>query len=101
MSLSTTMLVTKQATTDDVAELLKRASNGDREVLPQLREWLDANPHFWLKAGDLAQVAEEAWLALIAGTNLVNKESLKRKLAELKEELAGPLPSPLEQLLVQ
>lgn len=101
MSSNATKSATEKAAVDEVAELLQRAARGDRAVLPQLREWLDANPAFWQKAGDVAQVAEEAWVGLVAGGNLVNAESVRRKLAGLREELAGPLPSPLEQLLVQ
>lgn len=33
--------------------------------------------------------------------DLANEESVRRELARLREELAGPFPSPLERLLVQ
>jgi hypothetical protein len=47
-------------------------------------------------------VAEDAWVELVAGPNLLLKESLRRKLAELKSELlSDPAASPLEQLLVE
>jgi hypothetical protein len=41
-----------------------------------------------------------AWLELVAGPNLLLREALERKLAELKADLAGPAPSKLEELLV-
>jgi hypothetical protein len=50
-----------------------------------------------------AQVSTERsrWLQLIAGKNLLLLESTQRKAAQLRTELAGPEPSPLEWLLVE
>jgi hypothetical protein len=79
---------------------VRRAREGDRTVLPELRRLLDQNPRVWQCHGDLAQQAEEAWLRLAAGHDLFLHESLIRKLRDLRGELAGPDPSPLEQLLV-
>jgi hypothetical protein len=79
---------------------VQRAREGDRTVLAELRRLLDQNPRLWQCHGDLAQQAEEAWLRLAAGQDLFLHESLCRKLRDLREELAGPDPSPLEKLLV-
>jgi hypothetical protein len=65
-----------------------------------LRRLLDNNPRLRECHGDIAQQAEEAWLRLAAGHDLFLHESLIRKLRHLREELAGPEPSPLEKLLV-
>jgi hypothetical protein len=82
--------------------LLERAERGDRSVLPALEMLLDATPEVWRAYGDLARVAEEAWVELVSGPNLLLKESLRRKLAELKSEvLSDPAASPLERLLVK
>jgi hypothetical protein len=85
----------------DLAQLLKRAEAGDRSVLPQLQRALDGNPDLWRGYGDLAAHAEASLAMLAAGPNLLLAESLKRKLAELKAELGGESPSPLERLLVE
>jgi hypothetical protein len=85
----------------DLAQLLKRAEAGDRSVLPQLRRALDGDPDLWRGYGDLAAHAEASLAMLAAGPNLLLAESLKRKLAELKAELGGESPSPLERLLVE
>ena len=85
----------------DLAQLLKRAEAGDRSVLPQLQRALDGNPDLWRGYGDLAAHAEASLAMLAAGPNLLLAESLKRKLAELKAELGGESPSPLEKLLVE
>ena len=80
--------------------VLERAERGDLSVLPVLWKLLDANPQAWQSWGDLAMQAETAWVTLVAGPNLVLKESLTRKLVALRAELAGPTPSPLVRLLV-
>src|SRR5262249_25792114 len=40
------------------------------------------------------------WTELMAGTNRLVAESVKRTLNKMKHELAGPRPTPLEKLLV-
>jgi hypothetical protein len=80
-------------------ELLGRAEQGDRTVLPALRRLLDAMPALGRHAGDVARVAEAAWVDLIAGNSLLARESLTRSVAALKAELTGLAAPPLERLL--
>jgi hypothetical protein len=80
--------------------LLKRATKGDKTVLPELRRLLDAEPWLWQQAGDLSVQAERSWISMVAGENLVASESAPRKMDALRRELAGPNPSVLERLLV-
>ena len=87
----------QRAEKDGLAQLLKRAEAGDRSVLPQLQRALDSNAALWRGYGDLAAHAEASLAMLAAGPNLLLAESLKRKLAELKAELGGASPSPLEK----
>ena len=86
---------------EELARLLQRAEQGDRSVLPALRKALDANSAIWREYGDLARHAEVSLVNLAAGPNLLLAESLSRRLAELKRELAGPSPGPLERLLAE
>ena len=79
--------------------LVERANQGEPEALARLRKFLDLNPCIWEKAGDLTAAAERAWTELIAGADRLAAESLRRRLARLKAELAGPHPA-LESLLV-
>jgi hypothetical protein len=81
--------------------LVKRAEQNDESALPELRAALDANPWVWQRYGDLALQSQAAWLQLIAGQNLMLRESVERKAAQMRAELAGPGPSPLERLLVE
>jgi hypothetical protein len=56
---------------------------------------------FWLtNRTHLARQSQAAWLQLIAGPNLLLRESVERKAEQLRAELAGPEPSPLEGVLV-
>jgi len=87
--------------TEELACLLKRAEQGDRDVLPELREALDGDPNLWRYYGDLALQAEAALIKLAAGTNLLLAESLQRKLHAMKNELVIESASPLERLLVE
>jgi hypothetical protein len=82
-------------------ELVQRAQQGDTTVLPELKEALDADASIWQTYGDLAFQARAAWLSMLAGKDLLLYESVERKLDELRAELAGPDPSPLEKLLVE
>src|SRR5262245_21105525 len=80
--------------------LVQRAEKGDESAIPELRAALDVNPWVWERYGDLGQQAMAAWLQLICGPNLLLRESVERKVGELKGKLSGPEPSPLERLLV-
>jgi hypothetical protein len=69
--------------------------------VPRIKQFLDEHPQVWSELGDLARHAEEAMIRLIAGDNLFVAECIRRDLAALREELAGPSPSPLERILIQ
>jgi hypothetical protein len=84
----------------DFKELVQRANAGERDALDQLRKVLDLVPSIWQRAGDLTAKAEWAWLLAIAGSNRLVAESAKRCLRQLKSELAGPQPTPIENLLI-
>lgn len=82
-------------------ELVRRAQQGDVAALPELQEALDNDASVWERVGDLAAQSQAAWLKLLAGNNLFLFESVRRKQEQLRAELAGPNPSPLECLLVE
>ena len=86
--------------TEQMRQLLLRAQAGDPAVLPQLRELLDARPALWQRLGDLASHVEEALLGQAAGRSLLARESVRRRMDELRAELAGPAASAVETLLV-
>ena len=102
---TTTTTPPKQDNEDPILErlrqLVQRAEQGDETVLPELRAALDVNPWVWQRYGDLAKQSQAAWLQLVAGRNLLLLESARRKAEQLRAELAGPAPSPLERLLIE
>jgi hypothetical protein len=83
-----------------LAGVVARANAGDRAALAELRAVLDRHPDAQQAAGDLARLAEAAWLDLVAAGNALAREALQRELARLKADLAGPHPTGLERLLV-
>jgi len=80
--------------------LTARANAGDHRALAKLREFLDQHPEIEQTIGDLAKVAERAWIELVSGTDALGQETVKRQLATLKSELAGEHSTALEQLLI-
>lgn len=86
---------------DELKDLLVRAHNGDKKALPRLREILDGVPTLARKFVDPAVQAEQSMIRNYAGEDLLVKEAMPRTLKLMREELAGPDPSPLEQLLVE
>ena len=85
----------------ELLELLRRAEQGDREVLPRLRAVLDRTSNIWRAYADLAAQLEGALIRTAAGDNLLLQESLLRALAEKKQELGDDDASPLERLLIE
>ena len=81
-------------------ELVGRANQGEKLAVTRLRAFLDVNPWLWRRAGDLSAAAERAWIDLVVGADAFKSESVRRRLAELKEQLRGPSPTPLESMLV-
>jgi hypothetical protein len=82
-----------------VEDLVSRASAGDETTLPAIREWLLKVPGVADRlGGNLAATARRCLIDKVGGTNHLVKESLTRKLEELRDELAGP--TPVERLLV-
>src|SRR5262245_34372122 len=86
--------------TEELRRLLERAQKGDTGVLPQLRELLENRPALWQRLGDLTGHVEEALLDLAAGTSLLGKEAVRRRLDALRAELSVPAPTPVEKLLI-
>jgi hypothetical protein len=84
----------------DLRALVQAAQAGDPSALPRIREILDQRPEVWRHVGDLATLAERAWIAVLAADHPVAVESMKRTVAEMKAELAGENPTRIERLLV-
>ena len=80
--------------------LVNRADKGDRAVLPVVKEVFDGVPGLWDAYGDLARSAETILIDLLAGNSQLTKVGVRKHLAAMRADLAGPEASPVERLLV-
>lgn len=83
----------------EVQDLVHRAQEGDRDAVPALRAYPDAHPSIWQQVGDLAAETEQAPIRIVSGDDLTRAKCLTRKLAELKLQLVGATPTPVERLV--
>ncbi len=103
----TTITVTPQdAATPDEAKafvaMLKRVNTdkpkaADMEALQQL---FDNDARLWRVVGDVAAHATEATIKAAYSGSALHRESIQRKIKELKEELGAGEASPLERMLI-
>jgi len=88
-------------TTADIPKLLKRCHEGDKAALRELIARLSGNGlDEILGSHGLAAMAEDAWLDASFGDNHLRKALAAEQLRRMRVTLAGPEPSPLEQILV-
>jgi hypothetical protein len=74
-----------QPALDELHALVTRARAGDLEVLPRLRAVLEEHSEVW-QCGDIAIVARDSWIALIAGEDLAMRELLRRNAEALRTD---------------
>ena len=79
----------------------ERAKNGDESVLPEIRKGLKEAPEAVRELGDVSLMAIDALLDRVSWGNLVVREAGSLRVAQLRNELLGLAPSPLERLLVE
>lgn len=84
---------------EEQADLIRRAEAGDAEALGELTYLHHDIDDIGIDAGDLGARAERAVIRL-ATTTLADDAALARYLAQMRTELDGPAPSPIERLLV-
>jgi hypothetical protein len=84
----------------ELRALVQSAQAGEASALPRIRQILDEHPEVWRYVGDLAALAERAWIAVLAADHSVAVEAMRRTVAEMKADLAGDNPSRMERLLV-
>lgn|GEM_PF-2243969 len=78
---------------------IKKANSGDQTAVAWLQKFLDDHPHVWSNLGDVARIAEHAWINLIANGNSLVSESIQRQLKQLKSDLIGEDPQTVEKML--
>jgi hypothetical protein len=72
-----------------IRELAAKAQEGEIDAVVEIRRLLNQHPSIFRSTGDLASHAHRAWINLIAGENLELRESLIRRVGDLKKQLRG------------
>lgn len=96
-----TILPIETEASDKLKQLVAQAQKGDISAIPELDRLLDSRPDIWQAVGNMARHAEETLLTSIVDDNLLARESILRKLAEVRLELVGASSSPIENLLAE
>ena len=86
---------------EEISDLLARAKQGDKEVVPELRQALEEMPELARRFGDPAARVERVIIEKYVGENLLATEGISRTLKLMRERLAGEDPTPLERLLTE
>src|ERR1700693_4651567 len=84
----------------ELRDLVQRAKGGEAAVLPRLRQLLVENPAVWHHVGDWERFVVRAWADLLAGGDPLTLESVRLKAEQLRADLEGSDPTPLEKLLI-
>src|SRR5262249_25436589 len=83
----------------ELKRILKLAAKGDTSILPVLKKMLESGC-FTESVGNLAARIQETIIDGAAGTDLLAKGAMSRKLEQLRNELTTEDTSPLERLLI-
>ena len=84
-----------------IDETINRATHGDIQILPQLRQLIEQKPQLWQQMTDLARQAQEAQLNALAGENETLKAAILTEFNALKKELGDGTSNPLEQIIIE
>ncbi len=87
---------------DELRLLVAQAHEGDEEAPHRIRRALEETPDSaQILSNIVAKRAERIFVGRICSDDLILKEALSLQLETMREEVAGPEPSPLEQLLAE
>ena len=91
----------RQELLEELRDTVEAAHDGDERALSRVREVLKELPSLADIFADLANEAERAIIKRVAGADPLVEEALPLKLKEMRDELCGPHPSALEQLMAE
>ena len=80
--------------------LVDLAKTGDQGAIAELQRVLDENPQVWRAIGDLGAHVEASYIGLVAGQNVLVRDSIRRQAEELRQSLLAEGSSAAEKLLV-
>jgi hypothetical protein len=92
-------------TREGVKAVLDRAEEGDETVLPLVRKLFDRDTR---EGGTMVELngnrylhARDAIIRQSTGKNIAIQEALRQKINAVRDDLAGPNPTPLERILCE
>jgi hypothetical protein len=87
---------------NELRPLIAQVNEGDEEAPHRIRRALEETPDSaQILSNIVAKRAERIFVGRICGDDLLLKEALSLQLQEMRKEVAGPDPSPLERLLAE
>lgn len=85
----------------DVKEACERAANGDPTAVPAVRAAFDRFPSLLAEFGDLARVAEDFLVGVLAGDNLLRAEAASRYPRDRRAALFAECESEVERVVAE
>jgi hypothetical protein len=86
---------------EEVRQFFAKARAGDQTALARVREMV-REPHMLdLLGGNLVKDTRQLMMKTYCGDDIIVRTALEHTLKTMRDELAGPHPSPLENLLVE
>jgi len=86
---------------DELKRCVEQAQDGNEEALSKVREILKEAPRLAWIFVDIANIAERSLVERFSGDDPLVRAAIPPQLKAKREELAGPDPSSLEQLLAE
>jgi hypothetical protein len=87
----------------EINDVFRRIDAGDASLMPHVTAAFDYNPAGMIErnGGDLAKRVVEGLTDLLAGPGLFGREAVRRAFLKVRDDLAGPDPTPLERMLAE
>ncbi len=93
--------VTVPTSIADVRALLNRTVAGDESTVPVVRKMLQNPSLIPIFGGNLAQQVIDSFVSGLGGKDVGFREAMQAKLNQLRAELLGENPTPVERVLVE
>lgn len=83
-----------------IGDAIRAAELGDCRGLTAIRYYLKTNPTMYLSSGSPAVLAMQEWISLMSGDDILRREMLSMKVADLKTKLKADATEILDDLFV-
>jgi hypothetical protein len=87
---------------EELRDLSQKAEAGDKDARRELKQAVrESAPEVIARASDVGRKAQHLLIATAGGGNVLTEYALSGRLDVMREEIAGPNPTPLEVLLTE